>query len=223
MDGKKPVYAVFEEERRTRWALVTLRDDRLLLYSLKDGRPPKEGINIPFEFVRELVPKEDATVFFEVGTTDAAQGLVQVKLNRDTTRTRRIILLCSGEEGTCYRNTCFHEYDHKDGILRGGHLQNHNSPGSHTMFPAIEDFDVDCVCENMAGVFAGDESSYANFNFYLQNIDNNHANYVVGKVTRGLHVLKAASKLQPITDSIIWDCGLIIPMHINDDNLMEVT
>ena len=167
---------------------------------------------VQFEYVKRLIPKDHATVFFEVGTAEEEFGRMYVKLVFDSALVQQMKLMCSGESGVSYKGTCFYNIDEKEGLLKGGDYEKNDGTGGKPIFTAAEldDGFAECAYEKLTGVLVTDTHS-TRFHFHLHN-KKEYVRGIIGKVKVGIKLLKTLAKIQPITSSMIRDCGVFLPM-----------
>lgn len=217
VEGGKPVFVVTEREGKVSWASIIWRDEHLLLYSLRDGVLPEGGLHLPFDLVRELVPVNSPAVFLEVGWRGEVKGRTYIRMFGDTPRSRQTTFMCSGEKGPSYRNTRFYELaEESDGsiLLRGGDYENNDGTGGCAIVPGIFSGGPH-FHEAKAGLLVSWPSNelwrLCCFDIFLNDIPDSYDNSAHGMVEEGLDILKKAAEIKPITDTLVMDCGLVIP------------
>ncbi|XP_066960571.1 uncharacterized protein [Macrobrachium rosenbergii] len=216
--GKEPAHAILEEDEGCKWSRITIRDNRLLLYSLNEGKPPIQGINIPFEYARKMIPNERTTVFYEIGNEEEVLGRVYVRLQNSSALARQVVLMCSGEKGVSYKGTCLYRYDKAHGILEGGDYENNDGSGGKAILEGTADCDSYSENWTSPGILTAIRCS-TKFQFHVKRLKRN-VHLVIGKVMEGLDVLQAAPDLQ-LGEVFVRDCGLFIPMSVDDDQQDE--
>lgn len=236
---KAVVYATSKDNGRNRWSKVATRDDQLLLYSMREGNQPSDGLVIPYDCIRELVPSDSPTIFMEVSWNGEFRGCVYVKMFGNTPRSRQTTFLCSGEQGPSFRNTAFSRYVEEDvyniqglncihtdsercsgtnvyNLLRLGDYQNN--------YDSVDrDEGVDAISygriythEVVAGLMVSWPVNrhwpLGASDFYLKDTPKGTVISAHGMVTHGLEILLEAAKVKPITSVSVTDCGLVIPL-----------
>ncbi|XP_064088013.1 E3 ubiquitin-protein ligase TRIM65-like [Macrobrachium nipponense] len=220
LTSEKAVYAVAEEGGLSRWAPLAPRNGRIHLYSLRDSSPPDDGVEIPYDLMRELLPKASPSVFLktELGGSKT-KGYVYVRMFGDTPRSRQTILLCSGEKGPSYRNTRFYGkvtgYADSE-ILQGGDYENDDGTGGRGVVEGIVSGDP-YRRDVEAGLFTGfperEPWRLGGFGIYLDGVRGVKDACAHGVVEEGLDVVKkAADVLSSARDVTVVDCGLVIPL-----------
>ncbi|KAG7171572.1 E3 ubiquitin-protein ligase TRIM32-like [Homarus americanus] len=217
LETGRSIYTSREVGGRRRWARVTRQDEMLHLHALQVGAHAPHGVTVPYKMVRQLVPCQCASIFLDVGIGGVLHGRVYVRMFGDTPRTRQTMLLCSGEQGPSYRGTCFFKVE-KQGqpweTLLGGDYEHNRGTGGRNLVYGVTDggvYKTEVVTGLMASGSAKESSKLAQFYFYLRQIPGSYDNGGHGIVTSGLDTLRAASRHYPITDSLVQDCGLVIP------------
>ncbi|XP_068222453.1 uncharacterized protein [Palaemon carinicauda] len=218
--GKEPAHAILEEEDvGSMWSRITIRDNRLLLYSLNEGKPPIQGINIPFEYARKMIPNERTTVFYEIGNEEEVLGRVYVRLQNNSALARQVVLMCSGEKGVSYKGTFLYRYDKTHGILEGGDYENNDGSGGKAILEGTADSDSYTENWTSPGTLTGTRCS-TKFQFHLKRLRRN-VHMVIGKVLEGLDILREAPDLQ-LGEVYIRDCGLFVQMNVEDEQQEEI-
>ncbi|KAG7171573.1 uncharacterized protein LOC121862886 [Homarus americanus] len=212
------VYGSLEVDGRQLWARVTERDHLLHLHALKALDHPPLGLIVPFDTVRQLVPRESPSIFLEVAWAGQLRGRVYVRMFGDTPRCQQAQLLCAGERGVSYSNTSFYRVDHLNTpreILRGGDYENNDGTGGRALVNGIISGGV-YTTEVTAGLVAGCSSegfaSLACFGIYLRDNPDHYDKSGFGIVTSGIETLKAAARRKTTAEAKVLDCGLVIPM-----------
>ncbi|KAK4327958.1 hypothetical protein Pmani_001578 [Petrolisthes manimaculis] len=209
-----------EGERGRRWGRLSLQDSHLHLYALRNDTPPPPASTPVFSFsgVRGLVPRNSASAFLEVRWDGHQQGKVTIKTQGRTARARQFLQLCSGEAGASYLNTSFFEADRVGGegaIIRGGDYENNDGTGGAALLEGITDAG-DYLKEAAPGLVVGAKSTQrhrlAAFGVILSSWSGHKTDTAFGEVSSGLAILTAATHHSPLTDVVVEDCGLIIPL-----------
>ncbi|XP_066988520.1 uncharacterized protein [Macrobrachium rosenbergii] len=221
-EGREPLYATLQENGRHRWARLALKDQTLLLYALNEGKPPIGGVTLPYKFVETLLENRKRTVFLELKADgEPLQGRVFIQLLTDGSLEQQMFLMGSGKKDVSFRNTRF--FQDEEGFLSGGVYHMPDGSKGGTIVPEIEDCWAISVYKGMKslGAVVGSKTS-TKFHFILGS-SKNHIFNVVGFVKQGLHVIKAAAKLEPVTKCYVKDCGVIIPVRTVTDTDNECT
>ncbi|XP_064106680.1 uncharacterized protein LOC135215666 [Macrobrachium nipponense] len=219
LDTGRPIYAVNGgTDGHARWAFVTRKHQRVLLYSLKDGQHPQDGFCIPYDLVREKIPLDSPHVFFEISFDGEDRGHVYVRMFGDTPRSRQTVLLCSGEMGPSYKNTCFYKAAHyRNGcyLISGGDYENNDGSGGHAIVDGIISGEP-YLHEVIAGLFVSWPSHeywhLGSFDIYLNDTPGIYDHSAHGAVEEGLEILKEAALVTPVTRTCVSDCGLVVPI-----------
>lgn len=126
--------------------------------------------------------------------------------------------MCSGEVGPSYVNTNFFQADRVGGegaIIRGGDYENNDGTGGAAVLDGIVDAG-DHLQEAAPGLVVGAKSTQyhrlAAFGVILSPWSGHRTDTAFGEVSSGLAILTAAVHHSPITDVVVEDCGLIIPL-----------
>ncbi|XP_066940153.1 uncharacterized protein [Macrobrachium rosenbergii] len=218
LTGEKPVYAAAEEGSLSRWAPLASRNGRIHLYSLRDSSPPEDGVEIPYDLMRELVPKASPSVFLKTELGGKTKGYVYVRMFGDTPRSRQTTFLCSGEKGPSYRNTRFYGkitgYADSE-ILQGGDYENDDGTGGRSIVEGIVSGDP-YRHDIEAGLFTGfperEPWRLGGFGIYLNEVRAVKDACAHGVVEEGLDVLKKAADVVSVRDVMVVDCGLVITL-----------
>ncbi|XP_064098290.1 uncharacterized protein LOC135209560 [Macrobrachium nipponense] len=221
-EGREPLYATLQENGRHKWAKVVLKDQALLVYALNEGKPPSDGVSLPYKFVEALLENRKKTVFLELEADgEPLQGRVFIQLNDEGPMHQQMILMCSGKKGVSFRNTRL--FKDEEGYLSGGVYHNANGSKGGTIVPDLGDCWAPTVYKGMktSGAVVGSKTS-TKFHFIL-GTSKDHIYDVLGFVRQGLHVLKAAAKLEPVTKCYVKDCGIFIPVGTVTDSDSTVT
>lgn len=216
LDAGKQIYATCEVDGRHRCAKVTTSDSILHLHVLEDGAHAVNSVCIPYKTVRQLVPRESPSLFLDVGLAGILRGRVYIRLFGDTARSRQTMILCSGEQGHSYKYSCFYQADRIGKpmeILRGGDYEKNNGTGGKNIVQGITSggvYKTEIVAGLLVGWPADEQWHLGAFDIYLRKNPGRYDNSGHGIVTKGLDILRAISRHQPVKDSIIQDCGLVI-------------
>ncbi|XP_064079026.1 uncharacterized protein LOC135196262 [Macrobrachium nipponense] len=215
-EGIKPVYAIFGENQDCKWAEIAVRDNRLLLYSLNEGTPPSDGITVPYEYVKKLIPSSEPTIFLEIEVAEEnLTGRVCVGLTWNCPLVRQMLLLCSGEKGISLKNTRFFKYDKENGRLSGGDYENNDGTGGTPIISGLaNETEEPCTTyfdQMKIGALLGEMTS-TKFHFNFK-VAAEELPYTIGYVKVGLKLLKAVTKLDLVSKTVIKDCGVCIPMN----------
>ncbi|XP_064098286.1 uncharacterized protein LOC135209558 [Macrobrachium nipponense] len=222
-EGREPLYATLQENGRHRWAHVALKDQTLLVYALNEGKPPSEGITLPYKFVEALLENRKKTLFLELEADgENLQGRVFVQLQEEGPMQQQMLLMCSGKKDVSFRNTRF--FRDEEGYLSGGVYHNADGSKGGTIVPGLGEcwgVSLSTGMKNYCAAVVGHKTS-TKFHFILRpskkGVDN-----IVGFVRQGLHVIKAAAKLEPVTKCYVKDCGIFIPVRTVTDCDKTVT
>ena len=151
-------------------------------------------------------------VFLDLAWPGSAPRRVVIHLDRDTTRGRQFILLCTGQRGASYANTkMFTAGD--DGCWRGvegGDYEHNDGEGGAALLPHLDS--VQYQSSIQAGSVCGwssDLSKGAQF-IIITKVMESFTHYSFGKVVDGLEVVAAAYKHRPITEVTVVDCGVVL-------------
>ncbi|XP_066988519.1 uncharacterized protein [Macrobrachium rosenbergii] len=215
-EGREPLYATLQENGRHRWARVALKDQTLLLYALNEGKSPSDGVTLPYKFMETLLENRKKTVFLELEADgEPLQGRVFIQLLADGPLEQQMFLMGSGKKDVSFRNTRF--FQDKEGYLSGGVYHKPDGSKGGTIVPDLGDCCTTTVYKGMKtlGAVVGHKSS-TKFHFILGR-SKDHIFDVVGFVKQGLHVIKAAAKLEPVTKCYVKDCGIFIPVRTVTD------
>ncbi|XP_068232317.1 uncharacterized protein [Palaemon carinicauda] len=219
-EGRQPVYALLEENEVCRWADVAVRDNRLLLYSLNEGKPPAGGVTVPYEYAKKLILSSEPTIYLEMKVAEEnVSGRVYVRLTWDCPSVRQMLLMCSGEKGISLKNTGFFKYDRESGLLSGGDYENNDGTGGTPIISGLADEDEPCTTYHdrlKIGALLGEKTS-TKFHFNFK-VAEDELPYTIGYVSAGLKVLKAVIKLDLVSETVIKDCGVCIPMNPPQDD-----
>ncbi|XP_064098288.1 uncharacterized protein LOC135209559 isoform X1 [Macrobrachium nipponense] len=221
-EGREPLYATLQENGRHRWARVALKDQTLLVYALNEGKPPSDGVTLPYKFVEALLENRKKTLFLELEADgENLQGRVFIQLGGEGPPEKQMLLMCSGKKGVSFRNTRF--FRDEEGHLSGGVYHNADGPKGGPIVPDLTDYCGNFVATGMKtlGTVVGCQTS-TKFYFVLGS-SKDLINDVVGFVKQGLHVIKAAAKLEPVTKCYVKDCGILIPVRTMTDSEKTVT
>ncbi|XP_047474466.1 uncharacterized protein LOC125028903 [Penaeus chinensis] len=218
LDAGTSIFATSEKEGQPRWARLTRQDDRLHLHALRDGLPRAGCFTLPYDVIRQLVPRDSPSIFMDIGWTGLVRGRVYIRMFGDTPRSNQTVYLCSGEKGPSYRGTSFykaHKLDQPMESLRGGDFENNDGTGGRAIVDGITSGGV-YYREIAAGLFvswpAHELWHLGSFDIYLRDCPGVFDNSAHGIVTSGLDLLRLAARHKPITDTSVQDCGLIIPI-----------
>ncbi|XP_066988524.1 uncharacterized protein [Macrobrachium rosenbergii] len=221
-EGREPLYATIQENGRHRWARVALKDQTLLLYALNEGKPPSDGVTLPYKFMETLLENRKKTVFLELEADgEPLQGRVFIQLLADGPLEQQMFLMGSGKKDVSFRNTRL--FQDEEGNLSGGLYHKANGPKGWPIVPDL----LECwgttvhKGKKTLGAVVGYKSS-TKFHFIL-GTSKDEIDDVVGFVKQGLHVIKAVAKLEPVTKCYVKDCGIIIPVSTVTDTDMTVT
>lgn len=171
-----------------------------------------------FGSVRAQVPRESPTAFLELEWEGSSQGRVLFSMMGDTARGRQFLQLCSGEAGPCYRGTCMFQAERVGGkgeIIRGGDYENNDGTGGTAL---VEDIGTggEHMHEAVSGLLVGAHSDQrhrlAVFGVILSPWPEHRTDTAFGMVTRGLATLRAAARHSPVTEVLVADCGLVLPL-----------
>ncbi|XP_064098291.1 uncharacterized protein LOC135209561 [Macrobrachium nipponense] len=218
-EGREPLYATLQENGRHRWAKVALKDQALLVYALNEGQPPSDSVTLPYKFMETLLENRKQMVFLELEADgENLQGRVFIQLQGEGPMQQQMLLMCSGKKDASFRNTRL--FKDEEGYLSGGVYHNADGSKGGTIVPDLGHCWAPTVYKGMktSGAVVGSKTS-TKFHFILGR-SKGHIYDVVGFVRQGLHVLKAAAKLEPVTKCYVKDCGIFIPVRTvtNNDN-----
>ncbi|KAK7075058.1 hypothetical protein SK128_006951 [Halocaridina rubra] len=213
------VHVFTAEAENVRWAPLELRvKDRLHLYSLRDGTPPEDGISLPYELVRSLVPDESPLVFMDVGWGGEMKSVVYIRMFGKTLRCRQTVLLFSGETGPSYRNTCFYQSSlvyNNCMLLSGGDYENNDGTGGRAIIEGITS-GGEYTHTVKAGLFVSwpyyEVWRLGSFEIYLYDAPPNEDFSAHGLVEEGLDILREIANMTPVSSTSIMECGLVIPL-----------
>ncbi|XP_050732514.1 tripartite motif-containing protein 3-like isoform X2 [Eriocheir sinensis] len=214
----KNIYVAHEDEEGRRWARLTVHDSSLHLHALQSSSPSPSAALFSFSSVRAQVPRESASAFLELEWEGSSQGRVHFSMMGDTARGRQFLQLCSGEAGPCYRNTCMFQAERVGGkgeIIRGGDYENNDGTGGAAL---VEDVGTggEHMHEAVSGLLVGAHSEQrqrlAVFGVILSPWPEHRTDTAFGMVTRGLATLRAAARHSPVTEVLVADCGLVLPL-----------
>lgn len=214
----KTMYVVDDSGSEMRWARISLHDCLLHLHTLDTQPPPPSALIFSYNSIREMAPKEDASVFMDLGWGGETHGRVYMRVYGDTPRGRQFLLLCSGEKGPSYKGTHFfdsYRVGEPGEIIRGGDYENDDGTGGAAI---LEDLDVGGVYlqEAVEGLLVGahirQPERLAVFGIILIAYPCSKTDTGFGVVTNGIGTLKSVSRHKPISDVAIENCGLVIPI-----------
>lgn len=218
MEAEKTVYAVQVEDGKSRWCLLELKENCILLYSLRDGDPPEDGITLPYFLLRELVSWKFSSVFLELGLEGQSKGHVHIRVLGNTARGHQTVLLCSGERGPSYRETAFQKdtlmvnnSNTPIDVLKGGDYEKNNGTGGRAIVDDIVEiaaYQQTVVAGLMVGWPPEEDWRLGSFYFYLHDAPLVIEDCAFGIVTKGLELLRSVG---PMIDACVMDCGLVIP------------
>ncbi|CAL4063813.1 unnamed protein product [Meganyctiphanes norvegica] len=205
-----------DSDGSSRWARISIHDKVAHLHALQDEEPSDSTLTLPFYSALDLVPRENPKVFMDLQWAGQHQGRVYIQMFGRTRFGEQFLLLCSGEQGPCYKFTCFYkseDIDTPDAVISGGDYENNDGTGGAAFIDGIENggiYERDIV----AGLIVSwpEEWRRGSFEIFLENNPGQKDLTGFGQVISGLAVLKSASRHKPITDVIIEDCGLVVPL-----------
>lgn len=147
------------------------------------------------------------------------QGRVYLRMYGDTPRGQQFLLLCSGEKGHSYCKTRFFDADRvgeKGEIIRGGDYDNNDGTGGAAVVEGVTSggrlYHKEAVAGLLVGAHASQVERLGVFGIILTAWPNNKTDTGFGVVTCGLGTLRSASRHKPISDVVVENCGLVIPL-----------
>lgn len=216
--GGQRVYATVTGSDTPRFAEVKFEDGRILLYSLRDGSPPSEGLKVQYDIVRTLADEAPPLVFFEITFSGTPQGKIYIILLDTAGRTLQFLYLCTGERGPSYSNTHFLEVADKGyGVkIWGGDYERNDGTGGAAL-PGMtrgpqnyERITPGLVCGFYYPGY-GDDHNPAQFCIYLEESQGSDMSSLGRIVTgQGLDIAKAISRLPNVQDASVSDCGMML-------------
>ena len=136
----------------------------------------------------------------------------------DTARARQFLQLCSGEAGPCYRGTCMFQAERVGGdgeIIRGGDYENNDGTGGAALVENVAtggEHLHQAVPGLLVGAHSDQRHRLAVFGVILTPWFDHKTDTAFGTVTSGLAMLRAAAGHDPITEVLVLDCGLMVPL-----------
>ncbi|XP_064082085.1 E3 SUMO-protein ligase RanBP2-like isoform X2 [Macrobrachium nipponense] len=218
--GSQMVYATVTGNDTPRFAEVKFEDGRILLYSLRDGSPPSEGLRIQYDIVRTLADETPPLVFFEITFNGSPQGKIYIILLDNAGRTLQFLYLCTGERGPSYSNTRFLEFANTAtyGVKIWGGDYEHNDGTGGAALPGMtrgpQNYEIvtpGLVCGYYYSGY-GDDHKPSQFCIYLEESQGNSDMSSLGRIvtSQGLDIAKAISRLPNVRDASVSDCGMML-------------
>ncbi|XP_071522285.1 uncharacterized protein [Panulirus ornatus] len=215
----KAIYVVHEDRGGRRWARVSVHDCLLHLHVLQHEPPPPSAPVFSYSSVRSMASQESPSAFLDLGWDGHTQGRVYVRMFGDTPRGQQFLLLCSGEKGPSYCKTQFFDADRigeKGEIIRGGDYDNNDGTGGAAVVEGVTSGECQYQREAVAGMVVGAHARQVErlgvFGIILTAWPNNKTDTGFGVVTSGLGTLRSAARHKPISEVVVENCGLVIPM-----------
>ncbi|XP_066990374.1 E3 ubiquitin-protein ligase TRIM32-like [Macrobrachium rosenbergii] len=213
------VWAVHNEEGRSRCAKVTLLDGYLLLHSLREGTPPVYTHKVEYLDVRNMVDRTCMRTFLEFSWNGQVQGRLIIKLANLAPRTRQFFYLCSGERGPSYANTRLLEVENRgrpgERIWGGDYEMDNGTGGAPLPGLTMGDLNAQSVTAGLvAGFCYANDHKPAHFTIYNNDHPIAYEECPIGQVEHGLDVACRAAKLTNIQDAVVSDSGIVFPLSV---------
>lgn len=164
------------------------------------------------EMVKALNPSSTLT-FLEMAWAGSARGRVYIRLSPDTSWGRQFVLLCSGQQGHSYINTCLFCVKYKgkcEEYVKGGDYEYNNGEGGASLLDHPE---IKFRTSDKAGSVLIPKNRNMGSQFLITTRDTDSLWIeVIGDVESGLEVIREAVTLSDITQATVVDCGVVVPL-----------
>lgn len=150
--------------------------------------------------------------FLEMAWEGSTRGRVYIRVSPDTSRGRQFVLLCSGQRGPSYLNTCLHSNKGNDReSVWGGDYECNNGKGKTELLDhPDEKYRKSGKCGTVASMWCKNKGGQ----FFITTRDRTDGGvwvYVIGEVENGLEVVREAANLSDIKQATVMDCGAVVP------------
>lgn len=168
--------------------------------------------------MRELVPEESPSAFLDLGWGGKTQGRVYLRMLGSTPRAQQFLFLCSGEKGPSYFQTRFFQADRVGElgeIIRGGDYEHNDGTGGAPLVEGLTNGGAylrEAQEGLLVGAHAGQTERLAVFGIILSPWPGRQTDTAFGIVTSGLGTLRSAARHCPISDVVVENCGVVIPL-----------
>ncbi|XP_050710364.1 neurofilament heavy polypeptide-like [Eriocheir sinensis] len=206
------VFAVHQLEGQRQYARISLEAGRLYLHALKEQPLPLGASTLQ---VSEVVPSyPPCTVFLDLSMPGSVTRRVQIRLNPNTALGRCVLLLCTGQCGHSYRNTCLLGGVRKGGpgecVIAGGYKKNDGTGSSmHLPDQNYGEYRRSGQPGDVSGMRVQDDTRMRGL-FAIFTKIGRVSPCVFGEVVEGLPVLIEASQLGNIKEVTVVDCGVVL-------------
>ncbi|XP_042864584.1 uncharacterized protein LOC122248556 isoform X2 [Penaeus japonicus] len=203
------VFAVIQEQCRTRSARITLQHDRVYLHHLRKQNPPMYAQTLQYADIEEQLNTSSPTAFLDLAWPGSPPQRIHIQLSPNQ-RALQFSLLCTGKNGPSYA------YTHLIEVYRKGEAGERISGG---------DYDGEggaALIQGLpwGGIYSRPASSGIVFSWSDDNIGGRFGiltrgnagcyNGVFGQVVSGLDVLRSIVELSDITRVTVIDCGIVL-------------
>ncbi|XP_069189657.1 uncharacterized protein [Procambarus clarkii] len=211
------VLAVQEDQDGRRSARITLQDGQLYLHSLPRQPTPAHAHTLQESEVVGMLDPSCTLVFLDLGWAGSTRGRVTIRLTPDTPLARQFVLLCTGQRGHTYRNTKLLRVVDKGQPgerVRGGDYESNDGKGGAPMLPDLQGRYRRSGQAGAVRALGGLEGPRcAQFVITTRDLpDGVQWSNVFGDVVSGLDVVRAAVNHSDITEVIVVDCGVVLPL-----------
>ncbi|XP_045624247.1 peptidyl-prolyl cis-trans isomerase-like [Procambarus clarkii] len=217
------LFAVQQDLDGRRFARITLQDGQLFLHSLLHQQTPAHTIQ-ESEVVGLLDPS-CTLAFLDLGWAGSSRGRVTIRLAPDTPLARQFVLLCTGQWGPTYHNSkLFGVWEMGQAgewaiaqageWVEGGDYESNDGRGGATLLPDLRGQYRRSGRAGSVWSWCGlGRARGAKFGITTRDHPNCHRwLQVFGEVVSGLDVLRAAFNHSYITEVIVVDCGVLLPL-----------
>ncbi|XP_069192262.1 uncharacterized protein [Procambarus clarkii] len=211
------VMAVQEDQDGRRSARITLQDGKLYLHPLLRQPTPAHAHTLQESEVVGVLDPSCTLVFLDLGWARSTRGRVTIRLIPDTPLARQFVLLCTGQRGHTYRNTKLLRVVNKGQPgewVKGGDYESNDGKGGAPMLPDLQGRYRRSGQAGAVRALGGPGGSRcAQFVITTKDLpDGVQWSNVFGDVVSGLDVVRAAVNHSDITEVIVVDCGVVLPL-----------
>ena len=154
------------------------------------------------------------STFFDLRYEGRYQGRIIINIFQNYSRSVNFKLLCSGEYGPSYRNTCFLWVGNKGRpgeYIEGGDYENNDGTGGASLLPIPHNENPSERPPRAGLILCLGNYDKTGSQFYINLKDGvGLTTRGVGQVTEGLQLLRVASTKLNSTVVQISDCGLVL-------------